>query len=103
LRTQHTQHINQLSATLLIVLSLTALFLVLAALAQPPRPLPSDEGTEAHIFQLSIAALLPMTLVFLVTANWARPWRSALPLAFSAVATVLAFAALYYLEHTHHL
>jgi hypothetical protein len=97
------QHVNRLSATLLIVLSLTALLLVLAALAQPPRPLPSDEGTEAHIFQLSIAALLPMTLVVLSTANWARPWRSMLPLVFSAVATMLAFAALYYLEHTHHL
>jgi len=97
-----TQHINRLSATLLIVLSMTALFLVLAALAQPPRALPSDEGTEAHIFQLSIAAHLPMTLIFLATANWARPWRSVLPLTCAALATVLAFAALYYLEHTHH-
>jgi len=98
-----TQHINRLSATLLIGLSMTALFLVLAALAQPPRALPSDEGTEAHIFQLSIAALLPMTLVFLATANWARPWRSVLPLACAALATGLAFAALYHLEHSHHL
>jgi len=97
------QHVNRLSSTLLVFLSLTALVLVLSALLQPPRPLPADEGTEAHIFQLSIAALLPVTLVFLATANWTRPWRSLLPLAFSAVATVLAFAALYHLEHVHHL
>ena len=98
-----TQYANRLSAALLIAFSITALFLVLSALAQPPRPLPSDEGTEAHIFQLSIAALLPITLVSLATANWARPRRSLLPLAFSAVATALAFAGLYHLEHVHHL
>jgi len=98
-----TQRINRVSATLLVGLSLTALLLVVNALAQPPRPLPEDEGTEAHVFQLCIVLLLPMTALFLATADLTRPWRSLRPLAFAGVATVLAFGALYYLEHVHHL
>lgn len=33
------------------------------------------------------------------TADWKQPWRSARPLSFPAVALVLAFGALYFLEH----
>ena len=43
--------------------------------------------------------LVPMTFVFLTTADWSQPSRSARPLAFAAVALALAFAALYVLEH----
>ena len=100
------QRMNRVSGTALIVLSLTALLTVLSGyrvsfqpfsiLTQPPEP---DEGTAAHVFQLSIAALVPMALLFLATADWKQPLRSARPLAFSGVAVVLAFAALYYIEH----
>jgi hypothetical protein len=90
------RHINRVSAKILIVLSLTALLAVLSGYAQPPQ---TDEGTAAHIFQLSIAALLPTTLLFAVTADWKQPRRCWRPLAFSAAALVLAFGALYYLEH----
>ncbi len=100
------QRINRVSGIVLIVLSLTALLTVLSGYrvsftpfsiyTQPPQP---DEGTQAHIFQLSILALAPVILLFLATADWTRPLRSARPLAFSAAAVVLAFAALYYLEH----
>ena len=100
------QRINRVSGIVLIVLSLTALLTVLSGYrvsfrpfsiyTQPPQP---DEGTQAHIFQLSIAALAPTILLFLATADWRRPLRSARPLAFSAAAVVLAFGALYYLEH----
>lgn len=102
----HGQRINRASGIALIVLSLTALLTVLSGyrvslkpfsiFTQPPQP---DEGTQAHIFQLAIAALAPTILLFLATADWQRPLRSARPLAFSAAAVVLAFAALYYLEH----
>jgi len=44
-------------------------------------------------------ALVPTILLFLATADWRRPLRSARPLAFSAAALVPAFGALYYLEH----
>ena len=78
------------------MLSLTALLVVLWGYTQPSLP---DEGTGAHIFQLSIVALVPAALVFLTTADWSQPGRSARPLALGAAATVLAFAALYLLEH----
>ena len=93
-----TQQIHRVSRVVLILLSLTALVTVVTGLIWPP-PLPEpDEGTQAHIFQLSIAALLPMTVV-LGTADWRQPWRSVRPLVIAVGATVLAFVGLYYLEH----
>jgi hypothetical protein len=92
----HGQQINRVSGKVVIVLSLTALFAVLSGYTQPRQP---DEGAAAHIFQLSIVALVPMILLFLATADWRQPLRSARPLAFPAVALVLAFGALYYLEN----
>lgn len=93
------QQINRLSARVLIVLSLTALLAVLSGYTQPPQPLPADEETAAHIFQLSIVALVPTIFVFLVTADWRQRWRGARPLALPVAMVTVAFAALYYLEH----
>ncbi len=90
------QQINRVSGKVLIVLSLTALLAVLSGYTHLPQP---DEGAAAHISQLSIVALVPMILLFLATADWGQPLRSARPLAFPAGALVLAFGALYYLEH----
>ena len=88
--------INRISGKVIIALSLIALLAVLSGYFQPPQP---DEGTAAHIFQLSIVALAPMLLLFLATTDWRRPSRGARPLAFPVAALVVAFAALYYLEH----
>ena len=93
------RQVNRASGIGLIVLSLTALLTVLSGLAQPAQFSQPDEGTAAHIFQLSIAALVPLTLVFLATADWTRPSRSARVLGVAGVIVVLAFAALYYGEH----
>jgi hypothetical protein len=90
------QQINRVSGKVLIVLSLTALLAVLSGYTHPPQP---DEGAAAHIFQLSVLALVPMIVFFLGTADWRQPLRSALRLAFPATALFLAFGALYYLEH----
>jgi hypothetical protein len=91
------QEINRVSGIVLIVLSLTALLdVLLLGYTQPPL---SDEGTGAHIFQLSIVALVPTGLLFLTTADWTQPVRTVRRLAFPAAVVVLAFAALYYLEH----
>ena len=90
------QQINRVTGRVVIVLSLIALLAVLSGYAQPPQ---ADEGAAAHIFQLSIAALGPAILLFVATADWSQPWRSARPLAFSCAALALAFGALYYLEH----
>jgi hypothetical protein len=88
--------INRVSGRIIIVLSITALLAVLSGYIQPPQ---ADEGTAAHIFQLSIVALIPMFVLFLTTADWRQPWRSARFLALPGTALVLAFGALYYLEH----
>ena len=90
------QQINRISGNVLIALSLTALLAVLSGYTQPPQP---DEGPAAHIFQLSIVALVPMISLFLATADWRQPLRSARPLAFPATTLLIAFGVLYYLEH----
>lgn len=92
----HAPPINRLSGKMLIVLSLTALLAVLSGYFQPPQP---DEGTAAHIFQMSVVAFVLVLLIFLATADWRQPLRSARTLAFPAAALVVAFGALYYLEH----
>jgi hypothetical protein len=90
------QKINRVSSKVLVALSLAALLAVLSGYTQPPQP---DEGTAAHIFQLSIVAAGLITVLFLATANWRHPWRSAArPLAIPVAALVLAFAALHHLE-----
>jgi ABC-type tungstate transport system substrate-binding protein len=99
------QRVNQASLIGLIVLSLTALATVIIGLALPALtstrgPLvQADEGTGAHIFQLSIVALMPVGLVFLATEDWTQPLRSLRRLALPATAVVLAFGVLYFFEH----
>jgi hypothetical protein len=90
------QQINRVSSRVLIVLSLVALLAVLSGYFQPPQP---DEGAAAHIFQLAIVALVPMVLLFLATVDWKEPLRSTRVLGIPVSALVLAFGALYYLEH----
>jgi hypothetical protein len=91
------EQMNRVSRVALWVFSLVALLdVLLLGYTRPPLP---DEGTGAHIFQLSIVALLPAGLLFLATTDRSRPARSARELAVPAVVVVLAFAALYYLEH----
>ena len=90
------QQINRVSGKVILILSLAALLTVLIGYTQPPQP---DEGSLAHIFQITIVVLVLMIFLFLGTADWKQPLRSARPLVFPAAALVLAFAALYYLEH----
>ena len=93
----HAQQISRVSGKALVVLSLIALLAVLSGFTQPPQV---DEGTGAHLFQLSIVALVPVIFLFLATADWRRPLRSVgRRLAIPGAAVVLAFGALYYLEH----
>jgi hypothetical protein len=94
-----TRHFNRLSGIGLILLALAALVVVLWGYTQPPL---ADEGTGAHIFQLSMVMLVPVAVAFVSTADWSRPSRAAWPLAIAAAATVLAFAGLYYLEHGYY-
>jgi len=93
------EQLNRVSGKIVLVLSVVALLTVVSGYFQAPHP---DEGTAAHIFQLSIVALVPMILLFLATADWKKPLRSSRPLTVPAVALVLAFGALYYLEHYYY-
>ena len=103
-KSMRTERVNRASAIALVVLSLTALATVIIGLALPAmmsthRPsVQADEGTGAHIFQLSILALVPVGLVFLATADWTQPLRSLRRLALPAAAVVLAFGVLYFFE-----
>ena len=85
-----------MSLTALLTVLLGALRAVLSAHNPFSEP---DEGTAAHIFQLSIVALVPMGFLFLATTDWTQPLRSVRRLAFPAAAVVLAFGILYYFEH----
>ena len=91
--------VNRISGRVVVVLSLIALLTVLSGYLRPPHTLEPDEGAGAHVFQLSIVMLAPTLLLFLATADWKQPWRSVRPLAMPVAALVLAFGALYYLEH----
>jgi len=95
------QKINRAAAIASIVLSLIALLTVLSGFLLPPQPPETDEGSAAHIFQLSIATLFPTILVFLFTADWKHPARATRPLVLPAVALTIAFTVLFYVEHHH--
>ncbi len=90
------QQVNRVSNRVMLLLSFFALVLVLIGSTQRPQP---DEGTLAHLFQLAIVALFPVTAAYLVTADWSRPMRSARPVAIAGAALGLAFGVLYWFEH----
>jgi len=99
------QGVNRISTLGLNALSLTALATVCLGVITrviipghklPPEP---DEGTLAHIFQLSIGLMAPVGLLFLATTDWTEPLRGLRRLAVPAAVVFLAFGLLYYLEH----
>lgn len=90
------REIHSVAARIMIALSVLALLLVMIGYALPPQ---SDENAAAHIFQLAIAALLPVGALFLASADWREPRHTLIPLGTSAGLVICAFAALYYLEH----
>ncbi len=101
------RQMNRVGTLGLVVLSLTALMTVLPSALRfwftgyIPLPEP-DEGAGAHIFQLSIVALVPMGIFFAATADWTQPLRSARRLAFPAAALLLAFGILFYFEQVYY-
>jgi hypothetical protein len=90
--------LHRLAGRAMILLALLALVTVISGYFQKPQP---DEGTGAHIFQLSVVALMILIPLFAATANWAEPKKQITPLAITGSALILAFGALYYLEHVY--
>jgi hypothetical protein len=97
----HAEKLNRLSGRAALVLSLIALLTVLSGYTQPRHPAPADEGAAAHIFQIAIVLVVPALLLFVFTADWKQPSRSALRLAVPGLLLIAAFAALYFLEHVY--
>lgn len=76
-----------------IALSLFAFTIVVANVgAGTPRQ--ADENAWAHLFQLAMAAQLPLFLVFLALADWTRRRRVIVLLLAQMAAAAAAFAAL---------
>lgn len=90
------RQVNRVSRAVVIALSAIALLAVLSGYIRPRQP---DEGTAAHIFQLSIVTLVPTILLFLGTADWRQPRQIARQLTIPTSVLVLAFGTLYCLEH----
>jgi len=95
----HAIQLHRLSARFLLILSLIALLTVGTGYFQPRQ---QDEGTAAHIFQLTIVLTALAGILFLATADWRQPRQPIRALALPASALLLAFAALYYLEHFYY-
>ena len=86
--------VHRVSGLALVTLALISLLSVVSGYFQAPQ---LDEGSAAHIFQLSIASLVPTTLLFIATAD-RRQRFPVKTLAFAATLAAMALAALYYLE-----
>jgi len=98
--------INRVSKYIVLTLSLFAMFMVIGAtiftIAGRLSPSPDgDEGTLAHLFQFAILLLVPTGIVFLVSADWRQPKKVAKNLIMPAVALIVAFSVLYYMEHLY--
>ena len=80
--------VNRLSLALPLLFSALAFGLVIAnIIAGTPRL--ADENASAHIWQLLMAAQLPLVLVFIATADW-RTRMPALLVAVQLAAIALA-------------
>lgn len=85
------------SGFLPIVMSLAALSLVLVHYARAGIVHEVDEGTEAHLFQLLMAAQVPV-IAFFAVSSLSRAPRQGIPvLVLQAVAAIGAFAGVYFL------
>lgn len=82
----------------LIGLAAVALVTVLTGFWQT-RPLPADEGTGAHIFQLAVVAMLPVGAIFVATTPEGERGQILRKLALPGAVLAAAFVALYFLEH----
>ena len=86
------------SAFLPIVMSLTALALVLGSVGRFGAVHEADEGAIAHLWQLLMAGQLPVLLFFAIKWLPRVPRRALQVLALQAGAALAALAPVYYLN-----
>ena len=89
--------LRQLSAYLPLAMSLAALTLVLGHAAVYGVVHEADEGTAAHVWQILMAAQLPIVAYFLLKWLPRRPGESLQVLAVLAGTWLANFAAVYWL------
>ena len=98
--------LNRMSSVGMIILALAAFSVVLplwfAMLTGHVPPPEGDEGTAAHVFQLCLALLLPVGVLFLATADWRQPGQAIRRVALPAVLVVLALGTVFYLENVYY-
>ena len=87
---------KQPSAFLPLAMSCAALALVLGNVALFGAVREADEGTAAHLFQLLMAAQLPIIAFFAIKWMPQTPQEAMKVLALQAVAVLTAFAPVYY-------
>ena len=90
-------HMKQPSAWLPLAMSLAALALVLGHAAMFGVVHETDEGTAAHIFQLLMAAQVPIVIFFALKWLPRLPRETLLVLALQAGAALAAIAAVAWL------
>jgi hypothetical protein len=86
--------INKWSGLVPVAMSLAALGIVLAVVTTGWERHLQDEGAAAHLFQLLIAGEIPIVLLFLLTADRARPGPLMRMVAIQAVAIGAALGSL---------
>ncbi len=99
------QQLNRISGIAVLTLSLTALLpvaipFVQMLLGHPPIH-SRDEGSAAHIFQLSVCLCGLALLLFLATSDWRKtkaPILRRLAVPIAALALALAFAGVYFMN-----
>jgi hypothetical protein len=90
--------IKRPSAFVPVAMSLAALAIVLVHIIMSGSAREADEGTAAHLWQLLMAAQIPIVAFFAIRWLPQSP-RSALPvLALQAVAALAALAPIYLLD-----
>jgi hypothetical protein len=89
--------IRQPSAWVPIGMSLVSLGLVLSHFARHGIVHEADEGTEAHLFQILMAAQVPVVAYFALKCLPRAPAQTVRVLALQACAAAAAFASVYFL------
>ena len=89
---------KQPSAWLPLAMSLAALALVLGHVAMYGVAREADEGTAAHLWQLLMAAQVPVVAFFAIKWLPQTPRQALLVLALQAVAALAALAPVFFLN-----
>jgi hypothetical protein len=86
------------TAYLPVLMSLAALTLVLVHVAWFGTQRQADEGTPAHVFQLLMAAQVPIIATFAAKSLPQAPRRALAVLAIQLLAAIAAFAPVFYYD-----